>query len=249
MVVSYGRWCPISFLSFEALRANKILCSRPSSSAAPCTYLHREESWTISGLKNSCWRISKLTPTISPWKELDISPKITEASVQSFILLEVQDRHLFSADFLTESQDWSLVVPCLLFWAALVASPGHGLRQGWRAVYEMRGKSWQDFVDMLVWGGVGTHMDVELPFLLCKWATTLTIKSAKRIFTRINHAPVAGPMSWRKTLYFTECFISYVVGVCSCVWVILRNTPILMVKWISSFVQSSKLDQWCTIAV
>jgi hypothetical protein len=73
--------------------------------------------------------------------ELDISPKITEASVQSFILLEVQDRHLFSADFLTESQDWSLVVPCLLFWAALVASPGHGLRQGWRAVYEMRGKS------------------------------------------------------------------------------------------------------------
>lgn len=83
---------------------------------------------------------------------------------------------------------------------------------------------------MLVWGGVDTHMDVELPFLLRKWATTLTIKSAKRIFTRINHAPVAGPVSWLKTLHFTECFISYIVGVCSCVWVILRNTPILMVK-------------------
>jgi hypothetical protein len=43
-----------------------------------------------------------------------------------------------------------------------------------------------DFVDMLVWGGVGTHMDVELPFLLGKWATTLTRKSAKRSFSRIK---------------------------------------------------------------
>jgi hypothetical protein len=29
---------------------------------------------------------------------------------------------------------------------------------------------------MLVWGGVGTHMDVELPLLLGEWATTLSKK-------------------------------------------------------------------------
>lgn len=70
----------------------------------------------------------QIHPNNFPLKELPISPKITEASVQSFILLEVQDGHLFLADFLTESQGWSLFVPCLLFWAALVAASGHGFK-------------------------------------------------------------------------------------------------------------------------
>ncbi|CAM6039153.1 unnamed protein product [Sphagnum compactum] len=63
----------------------------------------------------------------------------------------------------------------------------------WRAVYEVRGESWQDFVNVLVWGGVGTCMDADLPFLLAKWATTLTPKSAtKDDALESNHAPVAG---------------------------------------------------------
>ncbi len=70
----------------------------------------------------------QIHPNNFPLKELPISPKITEASVQSFILLEVQDGHLFLPDFLTESQGWSLFVPCLLFWAALVAASGHGFK-------------------------------------------------------------------------------------------------------------------------
>ncbi|CAK9205517.1 unnamed protein product [Sphagnum troendelagicum] len=64
----------------------------------------------------------------------------------------------------------------------------------WRAVYEVRGESWQDFVNMLVWGGVGTCMDADLQFLLAKWATTLTPKSTttKDDALELNHAPVAG---------------------------------------------------------
>jgi hypothetical protein len=65
-------------------------------------------------------------------------------------------------------------------------------RLGWRVVYEVRGESWRDFVDMLVWGGVGTRMDAELSFLLAKWATTLTPKSATKDALKSNHAPVAG---------------------------------------------------------
>lgn len=46
---------------------------------------------------------------------------------------------------------------------------------------------------MLVWGGVGTCMDADLPFLLVTWATTLTPKSTtKDDALELNHAPVAG---------------------------------------------------------
>lgn len=46
---------------------------------------------------------------------------------------------------------------------------------------------------MLVWGGVGTCMDADLPFLMAMWATTLTPKSTTKDDTlELNHAPVAG---------------------------------------------------------
>jgi hypothetical protein len=80
----------------------------------------------------------------------------------------------------------------------------------WRAVYEVRGESWQDFVNMLVWGGVGTCMDADLPFLLAKWATTLTPKSAtKDVALESNHAPVPGNMFTCAQIYLAVHIIQY----------------------------------------
>jgi hypothetical protein len=63
----------------------------------------------------------------------------------------------------------------------------------WRAVYEVRGELWQDYVICLCGVEWVPCMDADLPFLLVTWATTLTPKSTtKDDALELNHAPVAG---------------------------------------------------------